>query len=91
MGVYERIFAFVLQNFTFGDASGLLPDASLLASGIIDSTGVLELITFIERTFSVKLGDHDLTPENLDSLNRITQFVTRKLAALAPQAQARSA
>ena len=60
MGVYERIFAFVLQNFTFGDASGLLPD-------------------------------HDLTPENLDSLNRITQFVTRKLAALAPQAQARSA
>jgi acyl carrier protein len=75
---------FINENFLFGQAGGgLSDDDSLLEKGIIDSTGVLELIGFIERTYGVKVEEPDLIPENLDSIANLVRFVERKRAKAA--------
>ena len=72
---------FVTDNFLFGRKKvSLGGDDSLLEQGLIDSTGVLELVSFIESAFKIKVQDDDLVPENLDSINRLTSFVDSKLA-----------
>lgn len=76
--IQHRVREFVVQNFLFGQGQ-LAEDASFLESGIIDSTGVLELVGFIESTFAIAVQDHDLVPANLDSVLSVTRFVERKL------------
>ena len=71
---------FIIENFLFGDGKNLKNDTSFLESGIIDSTGILELITFLEDTYEIKVEDDELIPENLDSLNRVVHFLERKMA-----------
>ena len=79
MTIREVIRKFIEENFVLFDRAMPLGDHdSLLDAGIVDSTGVLELITFIEDTFGIELLDDELVPENLDSIQRISQFVTRK-------------
>jgi len=78
--IQHRVRDFVVQNFLFGQGE-LAEDASFLETGIIDSTGVLELVGFIESTFAISVQDHDLVPANLDSLASVTRFVERKLNA----------
>lgn len=72
---------FIRENFLFGKEITFDDDASFLEMGIIDSTGVLELVTFLEENFSIRIGDEELLPENLDSVNRITHFVEKKCHA----------
>lgn len=74
----ETVEQFIVDNFLFGDSTGLEDDTSFLNESIIDSTGILELITFLEETFGIKIGDNELIPENLDSLNNISQFIAQK-------------
>lgn len=69
---------FVIDNFLFGDGAGLEDDASFLDEGIIDSTGVLELVAFIEETYSISILDEELIPENLDSIKNIVGFIDKK-------------
>jgi acyl carrier protein len=70
---------FILENFMMGrDAEELKDSGSLLAMNIIDSTGVLELVGFIEETFGITIEDDELIPENLDSLDKIENYVKRK-------------
>jgi acyl carrier protein len=76
----DAIRHFILKNFYVADPAALSDDGSLLDRGVIDSTGVLEVITFIENTFSVKVADEEMLPENLDSIDRIAAFVERKRA-----------
>ena len=78
--IQHRVREFVVQNFLFGQ-DDLAEDASFLETGIIDSTGVLELVGFIESTFAIAVQDHDLVPANLDSVRSVTRFVERKLHA----------
>ena len=76
MTARERIRQFVTETFfvdSFGD------DESFLTSGIIDSTGVLELVMFLEEKFKVKVADEEMLPENLDSVKAISAFVAHKL------------
>jgi acyl carrier protein len=75
----QQIRAFIVENFLFGDANGLKDDSSFLDDGIMDSTGVLELITFLEEEFSVTVEDEDLIPENLDSINNVTAYLEKKM------------
>lgn len=76
------IRAFVVRNFLFGDASAPLRSSdSLLEQGIVDSTGILELVGFLEETYKVRVEDDELTPDNLDSIASATAFVRRKLAS----------
>lgn len=78
MNTQEQIRAFVTSNFYVADPGDLADDASLLDRGIIDSTGVLEIIIFIEDTFDIKVEDKEMLPDNLDSIERIANFVARK-------------
>ena len=71
---------FVTDNFLFGRKYvSLAGDDSLLEQGLIDSTGVLELVSFIENKFEIKVEDDDLVPDNLDSINRLIAFIETKL------------
>jgi len=75
---------FVADNFLFGeDPESLQNDDSFLETGIIDSTGVLELVAFIEDQYSVEVDDDELVPENLDSIDRLINFIETKLKELA--------
>ncbi|HEY8369392.1 MAG TPA: acyl carrier protein [Thermodesulfobacteriota bacterium] len=80
--IEQDIRGFVVENFLFGDAQSLpAPDESFLASGLIDSTGVLELVSFLERQYGITVEDEELIPDNLDSIERLVRFVERKRAA----------
>ena len=74
----SEIRDFIIENFLFGNADGLQDDTSFLEEGIIDSTGVLELVTFLEETFEIQVDDEELIPENLDSINNVTAYLGRK-------------
>ena len=69
---------FIIENFLFEEDENLKDDTSFLESGIIDSTGVLEMVTFLEETYDIHVEDEDMIPENLDSLEAIAQYITRK-------------
>ena len=78
--VATEIKQFIVSNFLFGqEGNGFADDQSFLGSGIIDSTGLLELVSFVEQTYGIAIGDRELVPENLDSLKNISQFVARKM------------
>jgi acyl carrier protein len=71
---------FIAENFLFRDeGDAITHDASLLDAGIIDSTGVLELVCFLEATFGIQVADDEMLPENLDSIRAISNYVGRKL------------
>ena len=77
--IHERIRKFILENYLFtDDATQLGLEDSLLGRGIVDSTGMLEVILFIEEQCGVKVEDAEMVPENLDSVNRIAAYVTSK-------------
>lgn len=80
MNFNDEIREFVMQNFLFGDGGTLLNDDSFLEKGIIDSTGILEVIAFIEKKYGINVDDSELLPENLDSINNIAAFLERKTA-----------
>jgi len=69
---------FIVENYLFGRDDGFGDEESFLERGIIDSTGVMELIVFVEQRFGIKVEDHELLPENLDSLARLTRFLQGK-------------
>jgi acyl carrier protein len=81
MSTAEKIRTFITTNFYVANPAGLADDASFLDQGVIDSTGVLEVVTFLEDTFGMKVGDDEMLPENLDSVRNLTAFVERKRAA----------
>ena len=74
----EQIRDFVVENFLFGEDDELEVDTSFLENGIIDSTGVLELVTFLEETFGIVIEDEELIPENLDSIENVVKYLERK-------------
>jgi acyl carrier protein len=77
---------FVASNFLFSDDFALSDSTSFLDAGIIDSTGVLQLIEFLEERYQFKLEDEEVIPENLDSILSLKSFVERKLIGVVPQA-----
>jgi acyl carrier protein len=82
MELKEEIRRFILDNFIIDGDRNLGDEDSLLEQGIIDSTGVLELVAFIEETYHIKVQDEELVPENLDSINNISSFIQKKINAL---------
>ena len=79
-----RVRQFIVDTFLFEDNGSLTADMSFLENGIIDSTGVLELIAFLEREFRIQVDDSEIVPENLDTLDRVAAFLTRKLSPEEP-------
>ena len=78
----QQIRTFIVETFLFGDDSTLQDDTSFIQNGIIDSTGILELVNYIEQTYNIKIQDSELIPENLDSLNNIGKFLDQKIACV---------
>jgi acyl carrier protein len=71
---------FIVDNFLFGDGSQLHDDSSFLQESIIDSTGIIQIISFLEEEFAIKINDDEILPENLDSLSNISVFLNKKLS-----------
>jgi acyl carrier protein len=80
LSVKSQIREFIVENFMFGSDEGLEDDTSFLDEGIIDSTGILELVDFLEEEFSIEIEDDDLVPENLDSLNNLYRYLNQKIS-----------
>ena len=79
MSVAQGVRDYILQNFLFTDDQSAIADGdSFLAKGIVDSTGMLEIIYFLEDEYGIKIEDEEMVPENLDSVNNIVAFVARK-------------
>ena len=75
----DKIRTFVVENFLFGNNQNLEDTTSFLEEGIIDSTGVLELVGFIEEEFSIIVEDEELIPENLDSIYNVSAYLGKKI------------
>jgi acyl carrier protein len=75
-----KVREFVVENFLFGDGETLKDDTSFMEEGIIDSTGILELVFFLEETFGFSVEDDELVPDNMDSLQNITRYIDSKLS-----------
>lgn len=79
MSAEQKIRNYILENYLFTDDQSVLAnDDSFLDKGILDSTGILEVIYFLEDEFNIKIEDEEMIPENLDSVARITHFIDRK-------------
>lgn len=79
MSLNQEIKQFILRNYLFTDDEAVLSsDESLMQKGVIDSTGILELVNHIEDTYQVKVADEEMVPENLDSVTNIVNFIGRK-------------
>lgn len=89
MSVEPRVRQFLLNNYLFTDDDAALGnDDSLLQKGIVDSTGMMELIAFLEEQFAIRIDDEEMVPDNLDSVRNIVAFLTRKSSANNVQAGA---
>lgn len=79
--VNSQIRAFIVDNFLFGDEDYALgDDLSLVENDLVDSTGILEMVSFIEERFGITVADADIVPANLDSIARVAAFVMNKQA-----------
>jgi acyl carrier protein len=81
MEAVGAIRSFITSNFYVADPASLGDEASLLDGGIIDSTGVLEVVAFLESNFEIQVKDEEMLPENLDSIGKIARYVERKQTA----------
>lgn len=78
MSVETKLRDYITANFLFGDGTQLASEDSFLDRGIIDSTGILEIIMFLEEEFGIKVADNEMLPENLDSIANLVRFVGSK-------------
>lgn len=78
--VASEIRSFIAETFLFGEDQRLDDHDSLLEAGIVDSTGILEIIAFLEDHYQIKVNDDELTPENLDTIANICAFLSKKTA-----------
>ncbi|MDD5674523.1 MAG: acyl carrier protein [Chitinivibrionales bacterium] len=78
MEIIDQVRDYIVKNFLFGDAGAFTDTTSLLENGIVDSTGLLEIIQFLETTFAISIQDHELLPVNLNSVENIVRFVREK-------------
>lgn len=74
----ERVRRFLADRFLFDETAAIDPGGSLIQAGILDSTGAMELVLYLEDEFKIKVADSDLVPDNLDSINRIVAYISRK-------------
>jgi len=85
MPIEALIRNYILESFLFTTDNGQLQDAtSFLEEGIVDSTGVLELVMFVEETFGITVKDEEIAPENFDSIERLARYVRSRTGNLVP-------
>ena len=80
MPIQERLKRFIAENFYVPDALAIGDDVSLITEGYVDSTGMLEVIAFLESTYEISIEQSEITPTNLETLGNIARFVAGKIA-----------
>ncbi len=80
----DIVRAFIVENFLFGDDRRIGPETDFLENGILDSTGVLELVGFLEEKFGIRVEDDEVVPDNLNSLEKIVRYIARKTGKTQP-------
>ncbi len=83
MEIIDKLKTFIVDNFLFGQAESLENDTDFFEKGIIDSTGIVELVSFVEETFDITVQDEELIPENFSSINKVNEFIVRKQSEIA--------
>jgi acyl carrier protein len=78
MSVEQRVKQFIVENFYVSDEAALTSETSLVTGGYVDSTGMLEVVGFVETEFGVRVADTELVPENFETIARIAAFIARK-------------
>ncbi|GFO69664.1 acyl carrier protein [Geomonas limicola] len=78
MRLQEEIRQFIVDTFLFGEDGGLKDDSSFLEEGIVDSTGILQLVSFLQDRYLISIEDAELIPDNLDSIGKVSAFVRNK-------------
>lgn len=78
LDIRTKLRQFIKNNFLLGNDSNLKDDDSFMGKGIVDSTGILEVVSFVEEAFGFKVDDEELFPENLDSIDNLTAFIQKK-------------
>lgn len=76
--IRKKLRAFIKNNFLLGNDASLNDTDSFMEKGIVDSTGILEVVSFVEDNFGFKIADEELLPENLDSINNLVKFITAR-------------
>jgi len=79
MEVAKDVRKFIVEYFLFGDGENLNDHTSFIEDGVVDSTGILELVAFLEETFRIYVEDEELTPENLDCISNVERYVSGKM------------
>jgi acyl carrier protein len=74
----SQVKTFIINNFMFGNGNGLQDSTSFLNEGIMDSTGALELVSFLEEKYGITVEDEELIPENLDSVDNLVGYLNKK-------------
>jgi len=82
MSLQGDIRGFIVENFLFGEEAGLQDDSSFLEEGIVDSTGIMQLVSFLQEQYRIAIEDEELIPDNLDSIRKITSFIEEKQHSL---------
>jgi len=77
--IIKQVTEFIEQNFVYDQEMNLNKDESLLDSGLVDSTGILEVVSFLEQNYNVSVEDDEMVPDNLDSITKISNFINRKI------------
>ena len=90
MSIEHLIRRYILENFLFTSDNGQLEDhVSFLEEGIVDSTGILELVMFVEETFGISVKDEEIVPENFDSVAQLAHYVRLRIGEAVPEADER--
>lgn len=84
MKIESKIKEFILKNLYFAEDNALDDDDSFLETGVVDSTGVMELVAFVQSQFGVTVEPQEIVVENFDSVNKVARFIRQKLALLEP-------
>ena len=90
MSIKEDIRRFIVENFLFGEEGTLSNDSSFVKEGIVDSTGILQLVAFVQEQYLIAVEDEELIPENLDSVSRVAAFIEGKKKLEQPAGAAES-
>ena len=81
MSIHEEIREFIVDTFLFGEDGGLTNDSSFLEEGIVDSTGIMQLVSFLQEQYRITIEDEELIPDNLDSIQKVQRFIEAKKGA----------
>jgi acyl carrier protein len=80
ISVQDQLREFIVENFLFGDTTRPVASSmSLIENDLVDSTGILELVAFMEDRFGFTVADHEIVPDNLDSLDKLAAYITAKM------------